>query len=88
MRFYGISPENASNAETVIDMHNAVKGDANEDGKVSISDAVKVLQNLADSEKYPLTAQGAYNADVNNTGDGITGLDAAEIQRLDTEVIL
>lgn|GEM_PF-3195396 len=80
-----ITPEDISDSEIVIDMQNSVKGDANEDGRTSISDAVKILQNLANAEKYPLTAQGAYNADIHNTGDGVTGMDAAEIQKLDSE---
>ena len=41
--------------ETKIQTSEAVKyGDANEDGKVSISDAVAILQYLANAEKYPL----------------------------------
>lgn len=69
-----------------IDIFNAVWGDANSDGKTSISDSVAILQNLANAEKYPLSAQGKYNADCDGS-DGITGLDAAVIQKLDTSII-
>ena len=72
-----------SQEEQHIDVFNAILGDANNDRNVSISDAVKILQNLANSERYPLSAQGEFNADIYNTGDGITGLDANEIQKLD-----
>lgn len=57
-------------------------GDANDDGKVSVSDSVAILQYIADSEKYPLNAKQRFNADIANTGDGITGTDALEIQRI------
>ena len=57
-------------------------GDANEDGKVSISDSVKILQYLANSEKYPLTEQGKINGDVDGV-EGISGKDAYFIQMYD-----
>ena len=75
-----------SSSDEHIDVFNAVLGDANNDGKMSISDAVAVLQNLANSEKYPLSAQGKYNADCDGS-DGITGLDAAAIQKFDAGII-
>ena len=61
-------------------------GDANNDGRMSISDSVAILQNLANAEKYPLSPQGKYNADCDGS-DGITGLDAAAIQKLDAGII-
>ena len=64
-----------------------VWGDANEDGKVSISDAVAILQSIANSEKYGLSEQGAKNADIYNNGDGVTGADAATVQLVDAKVI-
>ena len=57
-------------------------GDANCDGKVNMADAVAVLQNIANSEKYPLPAQGAENADCDGS-KGLTGTDAITIQRID-----
>ncbi|MBR6385147.1 MAG: 1,4-beta-glucanase [Ruminococcus sp.] len=62
-------------------------GDANEDKNVTISDAVAVLQSLANSEKYGLTKQGALNADCVDNGNGVTGHDAAGIQLVDAGVV-
>ena len=62
-------------------------GDANCDGSVDISDSVKILQYVANSEKYPLSEQGLDNADVSERGDGITGQDAIAIQMLDAKLI-
>lgn len=62
-------------------------GDANLDGKVSISDAVRILQYVSNPEKYPLDGQAAVNADVYNTGDGVTARDAASVQKFDAGVI-
>ena len=64
-----------------------ISGDANSDFKVSISDAVKILQNIANSEKYTLTEQETINADCYDPGSGITGLDAAAIQKFDAKII-
>ena len=62
-------------------------GDVNSDFKVSISDSVKILQNISNKEKYPLSEQEIINADCCNKGDGITGLDAAAIQKFDAGII-
>ena len=61
-------------------------GDANEDRKTSISDAVAILQNLANAKKYPLSEQGKLNADVDGVA-GVTGKDAAVIQQYDAGII-
>ena len=63
-----------------------VKGDANGDGKVTISDAVRILQYLANGDKYELSAQAKINADVDGEA-GVTGKDAAEIQKFDAGLI-
>jgi hypothetical protein len=63
-----------------------VKGDANLDGNVSISDAVLILQYLSNSDKFPLTEQAKINGDVDGT-PGISGKDAATIQLYDAKVI-
>ncbi len=57
-------------------------GDANCDGKVSIADAVAVLQHIANKDKFGLTTQGQANADVDGVA-GITGNDALVIQKVD-----
>ena len=61
-------------------------GDANCDGKVNVSDAVAVLQYIANNEKYPLSATGAANADIDGE-KGITGGDAIAIQKIDAGIM-
>ena len=60
-----------------------VPGDANGDGVVGLSDALAILQYLANQMKYPLTEQQKINADVFLHGDSITGMDALTIQKYD-----
>ena len=62
-------------------------GDANVDDKVTISDAVAILQSLANSNKYGLKEEGRNRGDCVDRGDGITGQDAAGIQLVDAGVI-
>ncbi|MBQ9078527.1 MAG: leucine-rich repeat protein [Ruminococcus sp.] len=56
-------------------------GDANNDGKVLLNDAVLILQHLGNPDAYPLSDQARANADVSNHGDGITNSDALAIQK-------
>lgn len=56
------------------------KGDSNIDGDTDLSDSVLVMQSLANPDKYSLTEQGAINADVYGSNDGVTGMDAVGIQ--------
>lgn len=63
-----------------------VWGDANLDGRVSISDAVAILQHIGNKDKYCLKPQGMINADVYGNGDGITGNDAFTIQKVDAGI--
>ncbi|WP_295091622.1 leucine-rich repeat protein [Ruminococcus sp.] len=63
-------------------------GDANNDGVIDMSDAVRILQALANPNKYGtegtdefhLTEQGQANGDVYHPGTGITTRDALAIQ--------
>jgi hypothetical protein len=65
-----------------------IKGDANGDGTVDMSDVVLIMQALANPNKYGengtaevhLTAQGKANADMD--GDGLTVGDAQAIQKM------
>ncbi|MBO4877703.1 MAG: leucine-rich repeat protein [Ruminococcus sp.] len=57
-------------------------GDANCDGRVDVSDAVAVLQYIANQEKYPLYGEALLNADCDGL-PGITGSDAVFIQMID-----
>ena len=61
-------------------------GDVNLDGKITVSDAVAVLQYIANKQKYPLTANAMKNADVDGQS-GITGTDAVVIQKVDAGVL-
>ncbi len=61
-------------------------GDANCDGTVTMADAVIILQNLANSSKYELTAQGKINGDVDGE-EGVTAMDALAIQKFDAGVV-
>ena len=64
----------------------AFYGDANLDGKVNVSDAVAVLQFVANQTKYPIQEQGLVNADIDGAS-GITGSDAIVIQKVDAGVV-
>jgi len=59
----------------------ARSGDADSDGKMKMNDAVLVMQTISNADTYQLTSKGRFNADVNNTGDGITPNDALGIQK-------
>lgn len=63
-----------------------VYGDANCDGKVTIADATAILQSIGNPDKYALTAQGAFNADVNGE-TGISPDDAIIIKKVDARLI-
>ncbi|SFW98852.1 right-handed parallel beta-helix repeat-containing protein [Ruminococcus sp. XPD3002] len=64
-----------------------VYGDANGDGAASLSDALAILQYIANSKKYPLTAEALDRADVFNRGDGLTAMDALSIQKFDAKIL-
>ncbi len=63
-----------------------LSGDANCDGVVTMADAVMILQNLANSSKYPITAEGIANADVDGE-KGVTAMDALTIQKFDSGLV-
>ncbi|MBR5682828.1 MAG: endo-1,4-beta-xylanase [Ruminococcus sp.] len=56
-------------------------GDGNCDGGIDMADAVIIMQSLANPNKYSLTDQGKFNADVYEAGAGITTIDAYTIQK-------
>ena len=66
-----------------------VKGDANCDTNVNMSDAVIIMQSLANPAKYGvngtdenhITEQGKINGDIAGNNDGITNADALAIQK-------
>ena len=54
-------------------------GDANCDGYIDLSDAVFIMQCLANPSKYPISGAGMINADVCETGNRITAKDSLYI---------
>lgn len=63
-----------------------LKGDANVDGNVTVSDAVAIIQSVGNKDKYGLTDQGKINGDVDGV-PGITANDALLIQRYNAHLI-
>ena len=68
-------------------MGDAVYGDANCDGVVTIADATAIYQALGNSDKYSLSEKGLLNADCCDAGGGLTAADAIAIQKLDAKLI-
>ena len=58
-----------------------VRGDANLDKDVNISDAVCIMQCIANPDKFRLSSQAMENADVTGDNDGVTSRDALVIQK-------
>ena len=61
-------------------------GDANLDDRVTVADAVAILQHVALNDKYGLNGAALANADVYNNGDGVTAKDALIIQQIDAKI--
>ncbi|MDE6834361.1 MAG: hypothetical protein K2J39_09000, partial [Ruminococcus sp.] len=57
-------------------------GDANEDGSVTVADAVLIMQYIVNADAFLITEQGLKNADVAEIGNGVTSVDALGIQCL------
>ena len=71
--------------ESLVDMSGTEdkrNGDANVDATVNLADSVAILQAYINPDKYALTDEGRYNADISNTGDGVTPQDAQQIQKI------
>ncbi|MCM1529575.1 MAG: dockerin type I repeat-containing protein [Alistipes sp.] len=83
--YYLILDSAGFNSSGSIDLYNAIDGDANNDGEVDIADATLILQYIGNPDKYQLSLQGEYNADVDCSG-GVTALDALEVQRIDAKL--
>ncbi len=70
-----------------------LKGDSNCDKTVDLADAVLIMQFSADPDVYGLnkehgiSEQGIKNADVIGDGDGVTNLDALQIQKYKLGII-
>lgn len=77
--------EDTQDMTTMMEETSILPGDANCDYKLTVADAVAVLQYIANAEKYPLSPQGKVNADIDGV-PGITGTDAIAIQCIDAGV--
>ena len=60
---------------------NRLYGDSNLDGEVDLSDAILIMQSLANPDKYQIRPELRVNADVYERGSGITANDALAIQK-------
>jgi len=67
--------------KTTIEMYSNIDGDANDDGELSLADAITIMQSVGNPDKYSLTPQGEFNADIAGDYDGITNMDALAVQR-------
>ncbi|MGN0677904.1 MAG: leucine-rich repeat protein [Ruminococcus sp.] len=67
--------------EQTTDSPEKLSGDCNLDGNIDIADVVSVSAYVGDSKNNPLSEQSILNADVHNTGDGLTANDALMIQQ-------
>ena len=76
----------ATQGDTSSELKVTLKGDANVDGKVSVAEAVAILQSIANRDKFELKPQGKVNGDVDGEA-GITGADALLIQKFDAGAI-
>lgn len=65
----------------------SMPGDVNLDSRITLGDALAILQFIANEDKYPLNDVQQANADVFGGNDGITGNDAVVIQMVDTGAI-
>ena len=62
-------------------------GDTNCDGAVNISDAVLIMQSIANPDEFTLSEEGRIAGDVYKTGDGITNNDALVIQYVEIKTL-
>ncbi|MDE6425772.1 MAG: cellulase family glycosylhydrolase [Ruminococcus sp.] len=62
-------------------------GDANGDGKVSVADAVLIMQAISNPDEFQIKAENVDAADVVNHGDGVTTMDALAIQMIDINLL-
>ncbi|MDE6673155.1 MAG: leucine-rich repeat protein [Ruminococcus sp.] len=73
---------------TPFDVEYLVKaGDANGDGEVSLSDAVFIMQCLANPDDYSMDEILKLNADVVDVGSGLTTTDALVIQMIGINLV-
>lgn len=83
------APQTSSTPTTSTTTSGAVTvwGDADGSGDVEIADAVKILCFVTDPENNKMEPQEALNADVYQTGDGLSVQDALSIQKYLAQII-
>ena len=64
-----------------------VIGDANDDGEMSIADAVLIMQSLSNPEGYSVKKENTELADVVDKGSGLTPMDALAIQMVQINLL-
>ncbi|MCM1314363.1 MAG: dockerin type I domain-containing protein [Muribaculaceae bacterium] len=88
--FYMVYSEEGSNIGATTTQNpgkDIIYGDANGDGRVSVSDAVLIMQCLSNPNEFQMNAEQADAADVYSRGDGVTTMDALAIQKIDIGLI-
>ena len=80
-------PDNTDTSQPSSDSGKTKFGDTNLDGAVNISDAVLIMQSIANPDEFELSEQGRINGDVYNNGDGITNNDALIIQYVEIKTL-
>lgn len=78
--------EQPSTDKTTTGQQPTLPGDSNCDKEVNLADAVLIMQSMANPAKYKISEEGMANADVVGN-DGITNLDALEIQKYTLGII-
>lgn len=81
------SSTTTTTSSTTASNNDVLLGDANLDGNIAISDAVLVMQSLANADEFTLSADSQNAADVCNRGDGVTNKDALVIQMYMADLI-
>lgn len=79
---FNISEEYKSNYAILNDIDIDRNGDANLDGGMDMGDVVIIMQSQANPDKYELTDKGKFNADLYETGKGVTVNDALQVQKV------
>ncbi len=62
-------------------------GDVNLDKDINISDAVLIMQSIANPDEFNIEKQGKLNGDVVDNGNGLTNVDALAIQYVEIKTI-
>ncbi len=73
--------------EFVILSENTLKGDANGDGAIDVADVIAISAYVGDPDANKLDEKNIRNADVHNSGDGLTANDALMIQQYLAKII-